>query len=51
MRDDCDVLIVGGGLNGPALAIALASAGLSSIVLDAQPGTGQTVPVMLRWPG
>ena len=37
MRDDCDVLIVGGGLNGPALAIALASAGLSSIVLDAQP--------------
>ncbi|WP_424931102.1 FAD-dependent monooxygenase [Amaricoccus macauensis] len=37
MRDDCDILIVGGGLNGPALALALASAGISSIVLDARP--------------
>lgn len=37
MGHECDVLIVGGGLNGPALALALASAGLSSIVLDAQP--------------
>lgn len=35
MGMDCDVLIVGGGLNGPALALALASAGLTSIVLDA----------------
>jgi 2-octaprenyl-6-methoxyphenol hydroxylase len=35
MGRDCDVLIVGGGLNGPALALALASAGISSIVLDA----------------
>jgi 2-octaprenyl-6-methoxyphenol hydroxylase len=36
MQSDCDVLIVGGGLNGPALALALAQGGLSSIVLDAQ---------------
>jgi 2-octaprenyl-6-methoxyphenol hydroxylase len=35
MARDCDVLIVGGGLNGPALALALASAGITSIVLDA----------------
>ncbi len=37
MKFDCDVLIVGGGLNGPALALALAGGGLSSIVLDAAP--------------
>lgn len=37
MKHDCDVLIVGGGLNGPALALALASANLSSVVLDALP--------------
>jgi 2-octaprenyl-6-methoxyphenol hydroxylase len=37
MRRDCDVLIVGGGLNGPVLALALASGGVSSIVLDSQP--------------
>lgn len=30
-----DVVIVGGGLNGPALALALASGGVSSLVLDA----------------
>jgi 2-octaprenyl-6-methoxyphenol hydroxylase len=34
---DCDVIIVGGGLNGPALALALASGGITSIVLDAAP--------------
>ena len=34
---DADVLIVGGGLNGPALALALAQGGLSSIVIDARP--------------
>jgi 2-octaprenyl-6-methoxyphenol hydroxylase len=34
-----DVVIVGGGLNGPALALALARAGLSVVVVDArQPG-------------
>ncbi|MEI4471787.1 FAD-dependent monooxygenase [Frigidibacter sp. MR17.24] len=34
---DRDVLIVGGGLNGPALALALAGAGLTSAVIDARP--------------
>ncbi|MBN7785408.1 UbiH/UbiF/VisC/COQ6 family ubiquinone biosynthesis hydroxylase [Ponticoccus gilvus] len=34
-----DLIIVGGGLNGPALALAAAQAGLSSAVLDALPAT------------
>ena len=34
---DTDILIVGGGLNGPCLALACAQAGLSSVVLDALP--------------
>lgn len=34
MKPDTEVLIVGGGLNGPALAIALASGGISSIIID-----------------
>lgn len=42
MNTDSDILIVGGGLNGPALAIALAQAGLSSTVIDALPGGVQT---------
>jgi 2-octaprenyl-6-methoxyphenol hydroxylase len=29
MAHDADILIVGGGLNGPCLAIALAKSGLS----------------------
>jgi 2-octaprenyl-6-methoxyphenol hydroxylase len=33
---DSEVLIVGGGLNGPMLALALAQAGIRSIVLDAE---------------
>jgi 2-octaprenyl-6-methoxyphenol hydroxylase len=37
MTHDADVLIIGGGLNGPALALALAQTGLSSIVIDALP--------------
>ena len=37
MSHDADILIVGGGLNGPCLAIALAKSGLSSIVIDALP--------------
>ncbi|MCA0850208.1 UbiH/UbiF/VisC/COQ6 family ubiquinone biosynthesis hydroxylase [Salipiger thiooxidans] len=37
MQHDCDILIVGGGLNGPALALAAAKAGLKSIVIDALP--------------
>ncbi|SMX40432.1 UbiH/UbiF/VisC/COQ6 family ubiquinone biosynthesis hydroxylase [Maliponia aquimaris] len=32
-----DLIIVGGGLNGPALALAAAEAGLSSCVVDALP--------------
>ncbi|MGV6850307.1 MAG: UbiH/UbiF/VisC/COQ6 family ubiquinone biosynthesis hydroxylase [Marinibacterium sp.] len=35
MALDCDILIVGGGLTGPALALALAQAGLTSMVIDA----------------
>lgn len=34
---DADILIAGGGLNGPALALALASGGLSSVIVDAVP--------------
>jgi 2-octaprenyl-6-methoxyphenol hydroxylase len=34
---DADILIVGGGLNGPCLALAVAQAGMSSLVLDALP--------------
>jgi 2-octaprenyl-6-methoxyphenol hydroxylase len=36
MKPEYDVLIVGGGLNGPALALALASGGVSSVVVDAR---------------
>lgn len=38
---DADILIVGGGLNGPCLALACASAGFSSVVLDALPATAR----------
>ncbi|WP_371155640.1 FAD-dependent monooxygenase [Jannaschia sp. 2305UL9-9] len=34
---DTDVLIVGGGLNGPLAALALARVGLRCVVLDARP--------------
>ena len=37
MTQDTDLLIVGGGLNGPTLALAAARAGLSSVVIDALP--------------
>jgi len=37
MEIERDVIIVGGGLNGPVLALALASAGIRSLVLDAAP--------------
>ena len=37
MENDADVLIVGGGLNGPALALALAKGGLRVAVIDARP--------------
>ena len=36
MEQDADVLIVGGGLNGPALALALAQGGLRVVVVDAR---------------
>jgi 2-octaprenyl-6-methoxyphenol hydroxylase len=44
MGRDCEVLIVGGGLNGPVLALALAQGGVSSIVLDARPAAAQADP-------
>lgn len=37
MKTDHDIIIAGGGLNGPALALALAQAGLSVAVIDARP--------------
>jgi 2-octaprenyl-6-methoxyphenol hydroxylase len=42
MAQDADILIVGGGLNGPCLAIALAKSGFSSIVVDALPEETRT---------
>ncbi|HRM75079.1 MAG TPA: FAD-dependent monooxygenase, partial [Paracoccus sp. (in: a-proteobacteria)] len=38
MKTDFDIVIAGGGLNGPALALALADAGLSVAVVDARAG-------------
>ncbi|MCC5985927.1 MAG: FAD-dependent monooxygenase [Rhodobacteraceae bacterium] len=35
--DPTDILIIGGGLNGPALALALAGAGFTVTVIDARP--------------
>ena len=37
MEHDADILIVGGGLNGPALGLALAQAGMRVAVIDARP--------------
>ncbi|MFW5881234.1 MAG: FAD-dependent monooxygenase [Roseicyclus sp.] len=37
MSHDADILIVGGGLNGPCLSLALARAGFRSVVIDALP--------------
>ncbi|MFI0396328.1 UbiH/UbiF/VisC/COQ6 family ubiquinone biosynthesis hydroxylase [Paracoccus jiaweipingae] len=37
MERDFDIIIAGGGLNGPALALACAQAGLSVAVIDARP--------------
>jgi len=39
MSFDTDILIAGGGLNGPALALALSRAGFSVTVVDARPAT------------
>lgn len=37
MTQDADILIAGGGLNGPALALALAQGGFSVTVIDTRP--------------
>ena len=37
MGQDTDILIVGGGLNGPALALALEQTGFRVMVIDSQP--------------
>ncbi len=37
MAPDADILIAGGGLNGPALALALAQGGFRVTVIDARP--------------
>jgi 2-octaprenyl-6-methoxyphenol hydroxylase len=37
MTHDTDILIVGGGLNGPSLALALAASGLRVTIIDALP--------------
>ncbi|MEM1073806.1 MAG: FAD-dependent monooxygenase [Pseudomonadota bacterium] len=37
MEYDCDIVIVGGGLNGPTLALALAHSGLKILIVDALP--------------
>lgn len=37
MRRDTDILISGGGLNGPVLALALAQAGFAVTIVDAAP--------------
>ncbi|RWR27509.1 2-octaprenyl-6-methoxyphenyl hydroxylase [Sinirhodobacter populi] len=44
MKHDSDVLIAGGGLNGPALALALAQAGLTVTVIDAAPPRARAEP-------
>lgn len=41
MNADHDVIIAGGGLNGPALALALAGAGLSVAVVDPRPASAR----------
>ena len=42
MTENTDILIVGGGLNGPALALALAQGGLRVTVIDARPAPDRT---------
>ena len=44
MTPDSDILIVGGGLNGPALALALARAGMTVTVIDALPAATRELP-------
>src|SRR5881394_3230896 len=42
MADDAALVIAGGGLNGMLLAVACASAGLSTIVIDRQDPAAMT---------
>lgn len=44
MSNDSDILIVGGGLNGPVLALALAKAGFGVTVIDAAPRASRAEP-------
>ncbi|MEL7215787.1 MAG: FAD-dependent monooxygenase [Pseudomonadota bacterium] len=44
MTFDTDIAIVGGGLNGPALALALAQVGLKSTIVDAAPLPSKLAP-------
>ena len=44
MSPDTDILIAGGGLTGPALALALADGGLSVTLIDARPANTRTKP-------
>ncbi len=44
MKPDTDIIIVGGGLNGPALALALAQAGHAVTVIDALPAATRKEP-------
>jgi len=44
MAQDTDILIVGGGLNGAALALALARAGLPVTLADARPAPARAEP-------
>lgn len=39
-----EVVVVGGGLNGPVLALALAQGGIASVVLDAAPAAATAAP-------
>ena len=41
MKNESDVIIAGGGLNGPALALALAAGGFTVTVVDANPPRGR----------
>ena len=44
MTHDSDIIIIGGGLNGPALAVALAQTGFSVTVIDSLPRDTRSDP-------
>lgn len=44
MKTDTDIVIVGGGLNGPVQALALAQAGFSVTIVDALPAPVRKMP-------